>query len=179
MASRRRSRFPRGSSTRRRAVGWEPGPEGILSPASSTSSLFGTTVVAIIDDITVVRTRGELLFQLLTSSVAQGGFQIGFGMCVVSQNAAGVGATAIPAPIADNQWDGWFVHWQGALKSLGPVTADNIVAVDRTLRVPIDSKAMRKLGETDTIVAMLETIEVGVSTMHAELRTRILVKAPA
>ena len=177
MASRRRSRFPRSSGIRRRAVGWEPGPRGILSPASTASSLFGTTVVAIVDDITIVRTRGELLLLLLTSSVAQGGFDWAFGMCVVSQNAAGVGATAIPAPRTDDQWDGWFVHQMGALKSIGATVGTGLGGSQ--VRIPIDSKAMRKLGETDTIVAMLEVTEVGTATMHAELISRMLIKAPA
>ena len=173
----RARRFVGQGRTPRRRVSWSPGPNGILSPASTAVSLFPTGSQAVVDDLTLVRTRGELLLVLLTSSIAQGGFQWAFGMCVVTDNAFTVGGVgAVPAPLLDIAWDGWFFHSQGALKSPSGTIADMSSA--RVLRVPIDSKAMRKLHNTDVVIGVLETVEVGTATMHAELRSRLLDKLP-
>ena len=167
----------RGNTTRRR-TGWDGGPNGILSPASSAVSLFPVGVVTTADGFTLIRTRGELLLRLLSSSVAQGGFQWAFGIGIVSDKAFAVGATAVPGPLTEIGWEGWMVHAQGAIKSSGPVSVDVTTAVDLVQRVPIDSKAMRKFNTDETLVAVLETVEVGTATMHAELRTRLLSKLP-
>ena len=173
----RARRFRGQVQTNRRRVSWALGPNGILSPASTAVSLFPVGSQAIVDDLTLVRTRGELLLILLTSSTAQGGFQFAFGLCNVTENAFSVGGvSAVPAPLDDIGWDGWFFHTQGALKSPSGTIAD--MGSDRTLRVPIDSKAMRKLHGTDIIIGVLQVVEVGVATMHAELRTRLLDKLP-
>ena len=176
MARRRGFSGRQGRSVVRRLTSWEGGPEGILSPASSAVSGFPTTLNILTDGFTLIRTRGELLLALLTTSVAQGGFQWGLGLTVVSTKAAGVGATAIPGPLTELNWDGWFVHHQGTLKAVTTTLGNDLGAT--VVRVPIDSKAMRKTKEDDSVVAMLETIEVGTSTLHAELRTRLLFKLP-
>ena len=177
MARRTRGAFS-GRQSARRATGWDIGPEGILSPASTAVSGFPTTVLSLLDGQTIVRTRGELYLRLLSSSTAQGGFQWAAGLCIVSSKAAAIGATAIPGPLTEIEWEGWFWHSQGAIKTGGPVPVDSITSVDLVQRVEIDSKAMRKIDSEETIVGMLETVEVGTSTMHAELRTRILSKLP-
>ena len=171
--------FPsrRRDSIARRKVTWTAGPGGILSPASTTVSLFGTSQQATLDDQTIIRTRGELLLSLLTAAAAQQGFQWAFGICIVSENAFGVGVTAVPAPLADVAWDGWYVHHQGALKA-GTATPAQEASDGTVNRLIIDSKAMRKIHFSDVVVAVLETVEVGTATMHAELHTRQLAKLP-
>ena len=173
MARRRRTSFPRSGGTRR-LVSWSLGPEGVLSPASTSASVFPSGTIANETDLTLVRTRGELLLSLLTSSGAQAGFQWAFGMCIVSENAAGVGATAIPSPVTDDFWDGWFLHVQGALKCVTATVVDG--SRFSSARIILDSKAMRKLHFTDVVVGCFETVEVGTATMHAELRSRLLFK---
>ena len=174
MALRRGSRFPRGGVATRRRTGWEPGPEGILSPASSAVSLFPTGRTLLSDGNTLIRTRGELALILLTTSAPQSGFQVAFGMCIVSAKAAAIGATAVPGPLTEISWEGWFFHWQGTVKIA--VLTEFHVEPMASVRVPIDSKAMRKTDTDETILGVLETVEVGTSTMHAELRSRQLFK---
>ena len=177
MARARRTSFPRRSGAGRRRVTWSRGPDGVLSPASSAISVFPTGSQALEDDLTVVRLRGELLLYLLTAAAAQQGFRVGFGICNITENAAGVGATAVPGPLADIAWDGWFVHWIGAVKSVDATpAADGAVGVG--VRVVIDSKAMRKTHRTDVVTAVLEVEEVGTATMHAEFNSRLLDKLP-
>ena len=148
-----------------------------MSPASTVVSGFPLFVVPVELGLTIVRTRGELLLVLLSSSAAQTGMQWAAGLAVVSQKAATLGVTAIPGPLTEMDWDGWLWHSQGSLKTSGGMAANTIDGGPNSMvRVPIDSKAMRKFGDETGFVGMLETVEVGTSTLHAELRTRFLVK---
>ena len=173
MARGRHGSFQRRSGSGRRRVSWSRGPDGVLSPASTSVTIFPVGAQALTDDLTVTRLRGDLILLLLTAAAAQQGFRVGFGICNITENAAGVGATAIPGPLTDIAWDGWFVHWTGALKSTDATPSVNGGA-GPSVRVPIDSKAMRKTHNTDVVTAVLEVEEVGTATMHAELNSRLL-----
>ena len=176
MAHASRSRFPRRSAPGRR-VSWSPGPSGQTgSISASSSNLFTVAVAATLDDLTLVRTRGELLVAMqIVGGAAQEGFTWAFGMCNVTENAAGIGVTAVPDPQTDVAWDGWFVHEQGSLISQGTAIDESSPTLSQ--RVPIDSKAMRKTHLTDVIVAVLGVTEIGAgSTMFASLTSRILDK---
>ena len=174
MSHSRRGRFPsRGVA---RAVAWSPGPSGITSSISASgASLFGGTAVADQDDETIVRTRGRLLVQLVSADALSAGFEWGFGMCVVSQNAAGIGVTAVPSALTDIGWDGWFVHETGDVRATSSMQqADDAW----TQLVEIDSKAMRKLHDTDVIVASFDVLETPAAVMQVSLITRMLAKLP-
>ena len=173
----RGSQFPRirgVSRARRRSVGWEEGPFGVQGPFTvPTSAVFGTAQTATADSLTIVRMRGEFIAQLLAPTT-DGFRRCAFGICVVSENAAGVGISAIPTPVTDVAWDGWFVHRMFALigESASPVVTE--------LRYEIDSKAMRKLDESDVVVGVVEvTDEEGTASLKCVLNTRMLIKAPA
>ena len=147
----------------------------MLSPASSAVAIFAGGSQANLNDLTIVRTRGELLVFLLSAANPQEGFNFACGICNVTENAFGVGVTAVPAPLTDINWDGWLWHYQGAVKAFAAATFSDI---SQSVRIVVDSKAMRKTHNTDVIVAVFETVEVGTATMHAELRTRVLDKLP-
>ena len=177
MPIRRGSRFPRTAGASRRKTSWEEGPFGLITVAADGVTIFplGTQINA--DGLTLVRMRGDLLLQLNLATAALDGFRVGVGICMVSINAFNVGATAIPDPIADMDWDGWFFHWSGHLKSVSAVEDTGNVGV--SVRIPIDNKAMRKLRATDAMVAILETDdEVGTASLTANLSTRFLIKLP-
>ena len=144
----------------------------------SSSALFTTGQQLLVDGLTLVRTRGELLVQLLTSDGAggAGGFRWAAGICIVTENAAGVGVTAVPSPITDLGWDGWLWHQLGNVRVQETTLLGQQLAA--TVRVPIDSKAMRKMRSLDFIIAAFQVVEVGVSTIEAHLETRMLVKLP-
>ena len=179
MARRSVSRFQRTVvAGPRRQVSWSVGPEGsITGLAGAAVNVFPTAVELTIDGATIVRSRIDLTLGLTTVTAAGDGFaRLAFGMCVVTQNAAGVGVTALPDPLVDVNWDGWFVHWQGALWSTaaGGVSADDGIAAQR---LSLDSKAMRKIHATDVVVAMFtNSTEVGAAVMTARLISRILFK---
>ena len=177
MAPLRGSRFQRTSALRRKTT-WTVGPEGSVQLTSAAASVFSGGAIAIDDGLTIVRTRGELNVGLSVAAVALDGFaRFAFGMCIVSENAAGVGVTAIPSPITDETWDGWYVYYTGSLFSVvATAVLDNAEGV-ANLRLPIDSKAMRKFKRTDVIVAVIETAtEVGTASLTARLSSRTLVK---
>ena len=158
-------------------MAWNAGPGGGSGVISATSSvLLPGLLMADLDDETVVRTRGRLLLTLLTAGGAGNGYDWAFGMCVVSENAEGVGVTAIPSPTVDIGWDGWFVYEQGSLSARDGTPAVDESGPNVVQMIEIDSKAMRKTRKTDRIVALFGFTEVGVATMEAIAVTRVLGK---
>ena len=161
--------------TARRRVTWDQGPNGGTGAISvSGTTLFPTGAEAVVDDLTIVRTRGSLLLLIDSVAALGDGFSWAFGLCVVSNNAAGIGVTAVPEPLTDIAWDGWFYHDQGDLKGVTTSTTDNLGGkIDRRV---VDSKAMRKIHSTDVILAVLQVVETGTAVMRAFYRSRMLVK---
>ena len=177
MAHSRRSSFPRiGGTSRRRKVTWTSGPSGTHTPFSAAgTALFDTSVEAVVDDLTIVRLRGDLVIQVASSTDGDGFDDIAIGICIVNQNAAGIGVSAIPQPLTDIFWDGWFWYWTGSLNTLDVSLMGDIAEV----RIPIDGKAMRKIHLTDNVVAVIQVAaEVGTSVLQARLNTRMLSKLP-
>ena len=148
-----------------------------MNISASSVNLFPNQAEAALDDLTIVRIRGELLLQQVSATAESDGFEVGFGICIVTQNAAGIGVSAVPAPIADIGWDGWMVHWHGQLIATAALSGGSNVP-GATARLPIDSKAMRKLHLTDTVVAVLEVVENPTSVMQASFFGRMLSKLP-
>ena len=171
------SRFHRPSGARRQ-VSWGLGPEGTVQLSSAGSAVFPFAGASIEDGLTIVRTRGELNMGLSIATTALDGFnRVAFGMCIVSENAAAVGITAIPTPITDEAWDGWYVYWTGSVFSVVATAAISNFAGVSNVRMPIDSKAMRKFKRTDVIVGVIETgTEVGTASLTAKLASRTLAK---
>ena len=181
MAPRSRSRFPRTNvESIRRRTDWAEGANGTTGAISTSSTvLFQNAAQSLSDGQTVIRTRGELLAYLMASDVVGGGFQCGFGICKVTQNAAGVGITAVPHPLADVDWDGWMYYTQFNLRNCFAGAFTEVRSgIPGVVRIPIDSKAMRKLDADDNIVGVFETVETVTATMRAFLETRILIKLP-
>ena len=167
------SRFPRAGLQRRQST-WSQGAGGILTSSASASLLFGTGAQAALAGLTIVRTRGFLNVSARTAAAALDGFSGAVGLAIVSENAFGIGITAVPTPITDIAWDGWLWHQLFSVKSMSStVDSGGILA---NARFTIDSKAMRKIKLTDIIVMVAEVTEVGTSVFHAEADTRFLSK---
>ena len=159
-----------------RKVSWAEGPAGSTGAlTASGNSLFGTAQQFILDDLTVIRMHGELEVMLTAASAVLEGVSWAFGMAIVSENAAGIGVTAVPAPLTDVAWDGWLVHEEGVLfaRDATPLDDPNLL-----IHREIDSKAMRKSHATDVLIACFEIAEVGTATAGAVLISRQLVKLP-
>jgi len=138
----------------RRATDWSASlvqDSQVTVPASSAVLL--ETFVPIVGGETIIRTRG--LFTIASDQSVGTEIQFGaFGICVVTQQAAGIGITAIPHPSTDAAWGGWFVHGFFAeefrfLSAIG-------FQPHNAAQFPIDSKAMRKVDEDERVVVVIE-----------------------
>ncbi len=163
----------------RRRTSWGVGPKGALTFSTSNPvAAFGSTAVALSDGLTIVRIRGELLMYLTVADAINAGYdEVAVGICVVSENAAGVGITAVPTPITDVAWDGWMWMWQGSMKAAVANEFDR--GQTSSVRAIVDTKAMRKIKETDVIVAVAEAgAEATNASLSLRFNSRTLVKLP-
>ena len=162
----------------RRQTSWNGGPRGASSANTASVTLFATGIQSLEDGITHVRLRGELSVQVVAAAASQAGFsRIAAGVCIVSENASGVGITALPDPIADVGWDGWLWYWTGSVFATSVIGDGGFSAESDGVRVTIDSKAMRKWKRTDVMVGIFATDdEVGDATLLFKLNTRCLAK---
>ena len=172
--------------SQRRKTSWTGGPitaVGGETISASGVTLLGTALQSAADGLTIVRMRGEVLFYLSSANADVNGFDhCAFGVCIVSDNAAFVGgAASIPSPITDLTWDGWMYHRMFSLVSpiIGTDVRESMAADTPTsLRLVVDSKAMRKFKNTDVLVAVVEVTEIGTSFMKVHGAIRTLVKLP-
>ena len=174
----RRERFQRTGVSKRRQTDWSVGPSGALELTATGAGLFSNTAVADRAGETIVRTRGELLVYMSSVTGALDGAIFAAGLCIVSENAAGIGVTAVPHPLTDISWDGWFWYYTGQIEAAGDVTEAQFQGQlgAMAVRLEIDSKAMRKVKETDVIIGVVEIIESGTVAIQFRLNTRILGK---
>ena len=172
----RRRQFP---VSQRRRTGWDNGSGGIatLNTVTSTSvALVGSGFIIFADGNTIVRTRGMIQCILTAADAPLSGFRGAFGICIVSEDAFAVGVTAVPDPVDDAEWDGWF--WHQFYSLMQPITFAAQSTASAILTIPIDSKAMRKIGATDVVVLVGEHIESGTASMTVVADSRLLFKLP-
>ena len=155
----------------RRKKGWDSGPGGTaaLALSSSSSAILGSGLQVLVDGQTLIRTRGLFSLVGLTAAAVGDGFQGAFGIGIVSENAFGVGITAVPTPITDVGWDGWLFH-----HFVSAHAAQNAGSDAANQHFMVDSKAMRKIKATDVIVAVLEVIEIGTASASVFFDSRVL-----
>jgi len=138
----------------KRATTWVGTSEGSIQFTAVTA---GAKILLLSFDVpedrTVVRTRGVL--SIKSDQLAATEEIIGaFGMCVVSDTAAGTGISAIPGPMSTPNWDGWFVFEPFAFSM---VIGDATGFANLGKEIVLDNKAMRKVKEGDTIVVVVES----------------------
>jgi len=122
---------------------------------------------------TVVRTH--LLLQITSDQTIGNEVQIGAaGLCVVSDQAAAIGITAVPTPETDLESDLWFVHqplmndWEFISLAGFDGAAGRVYTVD--------SKAMRKVNDDEQIIVVVEGGTVVGGGMVISGMGRLLVK---
>jgi len=165
MARRHVGRFTRGP---RKATDWS-------ASAALTAGLAVAASSAAIDEVftpivggeTLIRTRGMLGWESDQSAATEQ--QIGaYGICVVSEQAATVGITAVPHPGTDAAWGGWLYHtyFFSEFRFLTAAGFD-----PRNLQtMVVDSKAMRKIDEDDRLVTVVEVTGTKGITFFSALR---------
>jgi len=169
-------RFPRSVVTRqRRATQW-------LQSAIDTGSTSLAAGAAVLDQsfafgekATIVRTRGRLWVK--SDQIASTEEPFGaIGLAVVTDQAFAIGVTAVPTPITDASSDNWFLWepWQASMVAATQVGFSG----DSWTGYELDSKAMRKVDDGDTVVVVLENTS-GAHGCEFIVTFRMLVKLHA
>ena len=168
----------------KRSTGWAQGPGGEANTTVTSSSIqiLGSGVVTILGKVTLIRTRGELSFALSAATAGANGFACAFGIAVLTTPAFSAGTGSIPGPITEMDWDGWLYHRFFNCLSNAPITnaasedVDAMLPVAAAVRFEVDSKAMRKFDEDETIAAVFESVEIGTATGNLMFNSRMLFK---
>ncbi len=163
----RSSRFHRDGP--KRQVTWiGPPDQNFLSVTSTAKTLVGSfdPAAAALIKPTVVRTRGNVAVKptALNADVTIVG---AFGLAVVSDQAFAAGAGSIPGPFDDAEWDGWFV-WHSFSYTFEFADATGFQG-PMDLNTEVDSKAMRKVTDNETIVLMAES-QIGAFAIAMNIR---------
>ncbi len=170
MARAPRRSFP--ARSHRRIPTWVgPADQSYVSVGSGASVLvasFDAAGAGLIKP-TVARVRGNVDIKLNTYA-ATVDISGAYGMCVVSDEAFVAGAASIPRPFDDAGWDGWFV-WRAFTMHFE--FDDATGSLLGSLNQEVDSKAMRKVTENDTIVLMCES-QSGALQIAMHLRMLLL-----
>jgi len=171
---RSRSGFPgRHSPSQKRLTTWDFGPETTQDTLSTPSSVVWSAGVVLLTEAraTIVRTRGSALITLSTLGGVGDGFRGAMGIGIISTDAFAAGAT--PDPLADQDWPGWLWFQHFNVIEGAPVSADG----SGFQRFEIDSKAMRKMGASETLFGCTEVTELGAgSIMQISADCRMLFK---
>ena len=180
------SRLRTGGGSLRRKSSWDLGPGGsaLQSVTISESVVVGAGALATEDGLTLVRLRGEFLFQLTGAQSIGTGFRGAFGIGIANATAFGVGVTALQTPLTNEEWDGWLFHQYFHVFSKSAIVVGNAADEEGQgfsggsgIRMPVDSKAMRKLITEDVIYAIIEVVE-SASAADFIFRSRLLLKLP-
>ena len=171
MARRGYSRGRPQSSGVARDWGNGPGGTAVTSMTATGSSVLGSGITPLDQELTVLRTRGLFTVFLRGPGAGDGdGFHgaVGIGKCTTAAFAAGIGS--LNTPLTEPQWDGWLWH-----SFFDIFDNDTTFASDlKYQRMEVDSKAMRKFDAAEVLFAAIEVVEVGTVTLNAFFDTRML-----
>jgi len=173
LAFTRGSRFQRNGPTRRRKLAWFPGPISSSTPNTASANFVQawTTGFSFSQGLTLRRTRGNIASWLTAATSIGDGYRMAFGLIQVQSEAFAIGVTALPDPRVDLEAD-WLYHRLWNIIRTSEVLA---AAGERTfLDIEIDSKAMRKMDDGKTLVAVVAGEEVGTAVVEFQGTTRVL-----
>ena len=159
----------------RRRKGWEVGPGQLAVQTQLTASgidLLTSGATVLFDGLTLLRLRGTYS-AYLSAGGALGGFSGAFGVGIIDLQAFTVGSTAVPSPITEQDWDGW-LFWE-AFDLKMPTSTLDTSSPTGILKMPVDTKAMRKLKQDDVIFASVEVAEVGTAIYNHHFDSRMLI----
>ena len=148
--ARRPGRFVRGP---RSATDWSASVAATaFVPLAASTIVLDQVFTPIAGGETVLRTRGRFTYGSDQANVNEQ--QLGaVGIGVVSEQAATVGVTACPHPDTDAAWGGWLWHsYYGSQTRIATAVGWNELSGGFI----IDSKAMRKVGENERLIIVVE-----------------------
>ena len=183
MARSRRGLVPgRVGRSPRRKSSWDLGPGGTADTefTASGSAIVASGAVSLLDGTTIVRIRGEILAYLTSANAAGNGFRVGVGVLLTEADAFSIGITAIPTPLADMDHEDWVWHNVIGLRASAPINTGAIASEDvggmnaSSIRIEVDTHAMRKFDADKLLVIVAEVVEVGTAVMRVGGETRML-----
>ena len=144
---------PSGVRGPKRLTQWVgPADQGYIALPSAAGSVLIANL-PFEEPTTIVRTRGVVSVRITAYGLdvdVHGAFGIG----IVSAEALAVGVTAMPTPLRDADWGGWFVwrsfafHWE-----FQSAAGERMASYE----MEIDSKAMRKITPNEALVVVAES----------------------
>ncbi len=155
--------------TRRRRTHWTSLNSTLVTVTATQSTLLASAAGSH-EGETIVRVRGFLRATLDSADAVTSGFLCAYGLGVVSSAAAAVGVGSIPTPLTDASWDGWLLHRFFSCRFGVAAISDG----SGDVMLELDSKAMRKITEEETLVMVAEFIETGTAQLTIESRVRVL-----
>ncbi len=144
-----------------------------------TVAANGTSIVnsiAFTDPATILRLIGEVVTVFPNQTlVANDAAQLTLGIGLVSSDAAAVGFTALPDPLDEPGYD--WLWWYSTFLFNMNITTENVVPDGSFYsRIPIQSKAMRKLKPNMTLVLVQQYLsESGSPTVGTAGQFRCLI----
>ena len=158
--------FPRSRSKGRLTQWVGPAIQNYLAVASGGATLIFSFTPA--EAITIVRTRGFVSVKP-EAVTADLDFTGAFGIGIVSEEAFNAGVGSMPEPFTDADWSGWFV-WRSFAFDFEFEDATGINYPNWNFE--LDSKAMRRIGPNEVLVAIAES-QSGAYRINAPTRTLI------
>ena len=173
----RRREFARGASAirSRRLTSWLD-----LPFATTTLTAAGGTIVLSLTaeelskrPFTIVRTH--MMVHMTSDQIGADEQQFAaVGMCVVSDQAAAIGVTAVPTPVTDAASDLWFFHNNVAAEFAFVTGVGFDASAGETSQ--FDSKAMRKVNNDQDVLLIVE-LATGISSgLSITIGGRLLIK---
>ncbi len=140
----------RGPTIRQKA--WATVPRSILTTATNETIIGG--VLDFIGAGTILRVRcNDILMSFDGAQQAGDDINLTLGLGVVSTDAAVLGATAMPDPLAENDYP-WLWWGNYTLRSTAAAAFNQLGT--SVLRLEVDSKAMRKVKPKQSLVWVME-----------------------
>ena len=170
--------FPSRQSRSRRSTSWGLGPGGtvLTSVSASSAGFVGSGVIATVEGLTLIRTRGRFnMFMAGAGSSDGDGMQGAFGIGIAQTVAVDAGIASVSTPITNQADENW-IYWTPLSVHNGDVSIGLSPQVQMNFEV--DSKAMRKIPVDVTLYAAFELVEIGAGSVSLFFDSRILVKNP-
>ena len=146
---------------------------GLNADVSSSVTFVGSGSLNFTVPATILRIRGEVDVSFLAAGLAAGDdSEVGYGLAVVSSDAAALGATALPDPFGDAEFP--WLWWSTAQLFAPSADLGNGMTFRRLM---IDTKAMRKVKPLESLVLIGQSsLNVGnAGVRHLFSRCRVLV----
>ncbi len=156
---------------------WQSIP-GVFQSQTANGTIIGSSL-AFTNPTTVLRCLTEYLFGPTGVATAGDGCSITCGLCVVSTDAATLGASAVPDPAGEMDYP--WLYWASHMFEFPSATSSTAGQGDQsgmgTVRRVVDVKSMRKITPRQSLVWVFEYVDnAGIPPMTVDIGiTRVLV----